>query len=48
MEAPRRPDGTPKVFFYDREGHHMIHRRPDGSMEALGWKCQHEVQVSSD
>lgn len=48
MDMPRRPDGTPKVWWYDREGHHIIHRCPDGSLEALGWECRHPVQVPSD
>lgn len=43
--VPHRADGTPKSFWYDREGDHIIHRRADGSMEAIGFQCRHEVEV---
>lgn len=43
---PVRSDGTPCAFWYDREGGHVIHRYPDGTLEALGWRCQHDVEVS--
>ena len=48
VHVPDRPDGTPKSFFYDREGGHVIHRRKDGSMVAIGFECRHEVQVNSE
>lgn len=47
-QIPRRADGTPKVWWYDRKGDHIIRRCPDGSLEALGFECRHPVQVPSD
>lgn len=44
LEVPTRSDGSPRAFFYDREGQHMIHRREDGSMVAIGFDCRHEVE----
>lgn len=40
-----RPNGAQKKFWYDREGHHMIYRRDDGELEAIGFQCRHEVEV---
>lgn len=45
LDVPERDDGTPRVFWYDRAGEHMIYRRPDGSMRAIGFRCSHEVEV---
>ncbi|AEJ95360.1 hypothetical protein SEA_TESLA_79 [Mycobacterium phage Tesla] len=39
-----RPDGTPMAFFYDRNAEHIIHRRRDGSLEAIGFDCRHEIE----
>ena len=44
LEIPTRPDGTPKTFWYDREGAHMIYRHHDGVMEAIGFECRHAVE----
>lgn len=41
--VPARADGTPKVFWFDRDGGHIIYRRPDGTTEAIGWDCRHKV-----
>lgn len=43
LEVPLRRDGTPKVFFYDREGQHMIHLDRAGEMWAIGFDCKHKV-----
>lgn len=43
MVVPIRSDGTPRSFWYDREGQHMIYRHADGEMEALGFECRHKV-----
>lgn len=48
IEIPERADGTAKAFWYDRVGDHVIHRFPDGSMEAIGWQCKHPVEVLHD
>lgn len=47
IDVPLRADGTPKAFFYDREGQHVIHRLPDGSMTALGFECRHTVKEAT-
>jgi hypothetical protein len=44
IRVPVRADGTPRVFFYDPHGGHIIRRCPDGSYEALGWDCRHPVR----
>lgn len=43
--VPKRSDGSPKAWWFDREGGHMIHRLPDGSLEAVGWECRHPVDL---
>ena len=43
LRVPVRKDGTPKSFFYDPDGQHVIWRRKDGSMEAIGFQCRHTV-----
>lgn len=48
ITIPQRPDGTAKAFWFDPKGGHVIHRFPDGSMEAIGWKCKHPVEVVCD
>lgn len=45
LEIPQRADGTPRVFWYDKAGGHMIYRREDGSMTAIGFRCSHPVEV---
>jgi hypothetical protein len=48
LAVPTREDGTPKSFWYDQEGEHIIWRRPGGEMTAIGWECRHEVEQVYD
>lgn len=48
LRPPLRRDGTPKRFWFDPEGGHVIYLRDDGSMVALGWDCKHEVVECED
>lgn len=44
LVIPLRPDGTPKAFFYHREGDHIIHRQRDGGLVAIGFDCRHVIE----
>lgn len=47
MTAPdRRPDGTPKAFWYQpSDPGHYYYRDPDGYVCLIGEDCRHDVQA---